>query len=147
MEMLFSVSGLEEAIERFGKASIELEPSISIKLEEACQDIANYVRMIAPKKSGRYADSVYVRQETPLRFKIGVGAPHAAVVEWGSVPHWILPRYAQALRFEVDGEIVFAKYVHHPGTAPQFILHRAKKANLPRIYEAILEGVREALRG
>lgn len=36
-------------------------------------------------------------------------------IEYGSDPHMIFPKTAKALRFEWDGDIVFAKYVNHPG--------------------------------
>jgi len=36
--------------------------------------------------------------------------------------------------------------VMHPGTAPQEIIHRTKKDFQSRIYEAIRDGVREAMK-
>ena len=39
----------------------------------------------------------------------------AATTSHGARPHEIRPRKAQALRFVVDGRVVFAKVVHHPG--------------------------------
>jgi hypothetical protein len=80
------------------------------------------------------------------RFIIGASAAYAAIIEFGSMPHFILPRNVKALRFEVDGEEVFAKWVHHPGTAPQLIMHTAKKDNYEKIIQAVRDGVREALK-
>jgi len=40
-------------------------------------------------------------------------APH---VNFGTEPHTIEPDSADALRFKVDGEVVFAQRVKHPGT-------------------------------
>lgn len=34
----------------------------------------------------------------------------------GTRPHIIRPRRAKALRFQMGGRTVFAKYVRHPGT-------------------------------
>lgn len=43
----------------------------------------------------------------------------------GTRPHLIRPRRKKALRFEVGGEVVFAKLVRHPGTRPNDFLGRA----------------------
>lgn len=42
-------------------------------------------------------------------------APHARYTVDGTMPHVIVPRRARALRFEVDGQVVFARVVSHPG--------------------------------
>ena len=39
----------------------------------------------------------------------------AATTSHGAVPHEIRPVNKQVLRFVVDGRVVFAKVVHHPG--------------------------------
>lgn len=36
-------------------------------------------------------------------------------LEYGTSAHMIFPKRAKALRFEMDGDIVFARYVVHPG--------------------------------
>jgi len=52
-------------------------------------------------------------------------AYYAPYVEYGTRPHVIYPRRAQALRFEVRGKTVFAKYVRHPGTRPRYVMRRS----------------------
>jgi hypothetical protein len=78
---------------------------------------------------------------------IGAGTEYAATIEFGSSPHFILPRFAKVLKFDVGGETVFAKYVQHPGTAPQLIIHRAKMENYDKIVQAVRDGVAESLQG
>jgi hypothetical protein len=139
------VTGADEAAEYFRAAGEALVQAVSVRLEAICQEIADYARQIAPRRSGQYAASITVEQEAPLRFAIRAGDPKAAIIEYGSMPHFILPRAGKVLRFEVDGDVVFAKWVHHPGTPPFMIIHTAKKDNLSKIMEAIRDGVREAL--
>ena len=141
-----SVTGADEAAEFFSEASAELRMSVHTSLERVCQEIADYARSISPKRTGHYAESIFYRTEGECKFVIGAGAEHAAVIEFGSMPHFILPRNVRALRFEVDGETVFAKWVHHPGTVPQLIMHRAKKDNYEKIVQAVRDGIREALK-
>lgn len=42
----------------------------------------------------------------------------------GTLPHWILPKRAQVLRFVKSGMVVFATKVWHPGTTPVKYLTR-----------------------
>jgi hypothetical protein len=139
------VSGADEAADFFANASAELRTAIHTNLDQVCQEIADYARSIAPKRTGHYSETIYYMAQGECRFIIGASAAYAAVIEFGSMPHFILPRTAKVLRFEVDGETVFAKYVHHPGTAPQLIMHTAKKDNYEKIVQAVRDGVREAL--
>lgn len=41
--------------------------------------------------------------------------PAVQYVLFGTRPHLIRPRRARALRFEVEGRVVFAQLVRHPG--------------------------------
>lgn len=54
-------------------------------------------------------------------------AKYAAAVEDGSAPHIIKARRKKALRFVVDGEVVYAKSVRHPGTPARPFLGKAAR--------------------
>lgn len=57
--------------------------------------------------------------------EIVADTPYASYVDGGTEPHEIVPRNAQALRWE-DGEGAhFAKRVQHPGTQPDGFMGRA----------------------
>jgi len=126
--------------------SREVAQSVEVKLGEVLLEMIEYARSNAPKRTGAYSESIFAEKVGDLKFIFGSRSPHAAIIEFGSMPHFILPRRGRALRFETDGEVVFAKYVMHPGTAPQEIIHRTKKDFQSRIYEAIRDGVREAMK-
>lgn len=126
--------------------SREVAQSIEVKLGEVLLDMIEYARSIAPKRTGAYSESIFAEKVGDLKFIFGCRSPHAAIIEFGSMPHFILPRRGRALRFETDGEVVFVKYVMHPGTAPQEIIHRTKKDFQSKIYEAIRDGVREVMK-
>lgn len=52
-------------------------------------------------------------------------AKYAAAVHDGSGPHIIRARRKKALRFEMDGRVVFAKSVRHPGAPGRPFLRTA----------------------
>jgi hypothetical protein len=128
----------------------------------------------APRRTGRLVSSAYVILQRRGMWVMRVDAPYAAVVEFGSRPHIIRPRRAKALRFEVGGEVVFARYirrgdkiitpkhgrvfrfeiprrvvfakkVEHPGTKGQFIIMGALNRVLRKIRDYMKEAVRDVL--
>ena len=78
-----------------------------------------------PVKTGELRDSGTVRRIGPGEYEIRYTADHAIPVEKGSDPHVITPRDAEALRFEVNGQVVYAAKVKHPGTSGVHFLGRA----------------------
>ena len=82
---------------------------------------------LAPRKTGRLRKSIGVRR-TRRGYEVVMGgseAPYAGYVEYGVRPHLIRARRARALRFEVKGEVVYARYVMHPGSRPRAVMSRA----------------------
>lgn len=63
------------------------------------------------KRAGVDARGPYVMLVTE---GVDYGLPHHE----GTPPHVIQPRTRRFLRFPVNGQIVFARIVHHPGTQP-----------------------------
>ncbi|MCC7253186.1 MAG: hypothetical protein IT540_15085 [Hyphomicrobium sp.] len=63
---------------------------------------------------------------------LGFQANYARHMEYGTQPHVIEPRNAEALRWYAGGASVFAKRVQHPGTQP-FAFVRKTAQNWPQI--------------
>lgn len=58
---------------------------------------------------------------------------------FGSRPHIIRPRRARALRFEIGGEVIFARYVRHPGTKSGLKINELIRRVLPESIKDALE--------
>lgn len=94
----------------------------------------------APIRTGQMSRAIEADpvQRTGMRVDSGVTVrvPYAASVHEGARPHVIRPRFARALRFEIGGQVVFARKVNHPGNAANPFLrnavHRVASAD-PRI--------------
>ena len=145
MSITIEALGLQEAQDYFEHASAVLVENVSTKLSEVCQQIAAYAQSIAPVRTGAYRDSIHVEQTGPLTFRIAASVPYAGYIEYGTAPHIIPLVLGKVLHWEEGGEDAFAMWVLHPGTAPQLIIHQAKKQGMADIVQAIRDGVREAL--
>lgn len=99
------------------------------ELREAGRQVVNRAKVLAPVRTGRLRSSI--RADPPrifsLRGSLTVGSDleYAAMVNDGTRPHRIRPRTKRALRFVVNGQVVFARVVNHPGTKPNPFLDRA----------------------
>lgn len=113
--------------ERLRAAGQNSEQAILSTLMTAAGYIAETMKSLCPVDTGNLRDSIGVRMQGDA---VIVGpdvsqAPYAGYVEFGTQPHEIRPKDAQALRFMVGGQVVFARVVHHPGTRPALYVARA----------------------
>lgn len=68
---------------------------------------------------------------------------YAPYVHDGTRPHRIRPRNRQALRFNVGGQVVFAKVVNHPGTrARPFLVRALREVARQRGWTFVFGGIR-----
>jgi hypothetical protein len=77
--------------------------------------------MQAGMKTGRTKGTMFYRLATSGQGLILTVGSNGAAALWhheGTKPHVILPKFGHALRFKIDGKIVYARVVHHPGTKP-----------------------------
>lgn len=57
----------------------------------------------------------------------GAGVNHARFVNDGTPPHVIAGRNGGSLRFVMNGQTIFRRVVHHPGTTPRPFMDDAAK--------------------
>ena len=118
----------------FGIVFRRLEEAVKSLVERAADYGEEEMKRRAPVRKGRLRGSIRKRVDlVNLEAEVGPGVPYAVFVEFGTRPHIIRPVRAQALRFEVGGEIVFAKLVRHPGTRPQPFMRETAEAVERRI--------------
>lgn len=95
------------------------------RISQRTERVAQIAEKEAPGSMGSYIS--WKVQEGPRGLEGVIVCDHPAVrfVLDGTRPHIIRPRRARALRFEVDGRVVFSAFVRHPGTRPNNFLARA----------------------
>lgn len=74
----------------------------------------------------------------------GRGAPYARPLEYGSGAHVIEAVNAKALRFVVDGKVIFRRRVMHPGTRAYAFMRGTLDENSGLIQEGFQESASEA---
>ncbi|QBZ73512.1 hypothetical protein SEA_MISCHIEF19_27 [Streptomyces phage Mischief19] len=75
---------------------------------------------------GSIPEGIIVQPDGPGRYKVISTNPHTMLIINGSRPHKIRPRRRGGwLRFEVDGRIVYAREVNHPGYRGDDFLSKA----------------------
>ena len=79
----------------------------------------------APVDHGRLSGSFSLSQRGALYWEIRSGVEYLRAVHEGTGPRMIEPVNKKALRFVVDGNVIFAKRVMHPGTRANPFIDRA----------------------
>lgn len=85
-------------------------------LRRKAQRVADLAKVYA-SSHGSIPDGIVVGPFNPATKSIDVISTHPATlfVHNGTPPHPIRARRARALRFEVGGQVVYARAVYHPG--------------------------------
>jgi len=122
------IEGMDKLLKALNSLS-KLHTAVSRRLAE---NIRSRAERLAPAKTGRLKRSIRVVEGAGSYMVLmgGREAPYAPFIEYGARPHIIRARRAKALRFEVHGDVVYAKYVRHPGTRAQRVLARAMDESL-----------------
>lgn len=101
-----------------------VRPELLLTAFEIAEAYKSYVRRVTG-----YLHSQVSVEDAPIR--VVSAAPYAIYVERGTAPHIIEPKKAKALRFVVNGKVIFAKRVRHPGTQAQYAMRLAKNDVMP----------------
>jgi hypothetical protein len=76
-------------------------------------------------QSGATRSSIHGEVTEPGRRGFVIAGGASKFLENGTRPHTITARNATVLRFVVNGQTVFRRTVHHPGTAELPFMHQA----------------------
>jgi len=107
------ITRLADALRKSGQDSRATTQRVMI---ESANFLLTEMEVRAPVRSGELRRSLGVRVEAD-RVIVGPDVPYASYVEFGTKPHEIRPKNPNGvLVFSVNGQKVFAKVVHHPGT-------------------------------
>ena len=116
--------------------------------EEIASETETEMKRRAPVgKTRELVENIRKVQLGPATWAVApMGVPHLPYVVYGTRPHMIYPRAAQALRWidEESSEARFAKYVHHPGTRPNPFIWQtedAMRSRAPLIAERVFRSM------
>lgn len=94
---------------------------------------ANMVQQ-APIDTGRLRGSIQFPEKiASLKYQISINAKYWEALQFGTGPYTIKPKTKKALRFVVNGQVIFAKFVNHPGIKANPFIDRAIDKTSPRI--------------
>jgi HK97 gp10 family phage protein len=128
---------LSKLADDLNQAAQQSGSSINEVLQQIGNEIAAEAQDVVPVRTGNLKNSIAV---VAGQNQVYVGpdvsqAPYAAFVEYGTEPHEITPKKARVLAFRVQGQLVYAKKVQHPGTRPQPYMRPAVERWVGRLGE------------
>jgi HK97 gp10 family phage protein len=137
------VHALAEALKRSGKEAHATTYEVLIR---SANFLLTEMQVRVPVDTGELRQSLGVRVESN-RVVIGPDTPYAGYVEFGTKPHEIRAKGRKPMVFTVNGQKVFARVVHHPGTRAQPFVQDSfaawAKSVGPEIAEANVETIRK----
>ena len=136
-----------KGLEKLRSVLAEAPDNIRTGFDKAIGEVAELIRFTARgfirSRTGNLASSGYVTHTGLVQYEVGFSAPYAKFVEENTSPHMIYPRrMGGVLRFEVGNEVVFSRYVFHPGTTGQHFLGRASEYSKETLLSTIKDQIK-----
>lgn len=103
------------------------------------QELANQV----PVKTGRLRASINSEISQDMS-TTGTHTGYGLFVDQPTQAHFIRPVIGQFLRFMIDGRMVYARQVYHPGTKGNFFIQRTMNIIVPQLTD-LAKGIWESL--
>ena len=142
VEVVIRVEGLEQAIESAQYFPGEADKAIDLVMHRAASMGMAWMTPDTPVKTGALRQSLFSNQFSASSMEIGATAPHSVYVHQGTRAHEILPVRARALRFEIGGQVIFARRVWHPGTKANPFVKRTVDKLVTFIHSEFIDRMR-----
>ncbi|MEM0382405.1 MAG: HK97 gp10 family phage protein [Nitrososphaerota archaeon] len=118
-ELVIEFIGLDKLAAALRRMASQTGPGVEEGIRELSKLFQSEAASRVPVKTGRLKSSIQTRCEGSIRYVVEATAPYAGYVEYGSTSHLIEPTKSRALRFSIDGRVIYARRVRHPGSAPR----------------------------
>jgi hypothetical protein len=117
--------GVAMAARSFRETAKELDIESRRNLRLAAQRARDTAARHAPQ---RLRNTLRLRQGGPFEARVESTSPHAGFSEFGTKAHTIRPKRGSMLRFIVNGQVVFARGVRHPGQKAVGFMRKGREA-------------------
>lgn len=107
----------------------KLENELSKLVKNTLYNIEADAKRECPVDTSRLRDSITTNITGKFSGECGTNVEYAEDVEYGTRPHTIVPKKANALHWKSGGTDYFAKKVNHPGTKAHPFFEPAIKKN------------------
>lgn len=149
-----SFSGFEELADDaddFADELRDIDDEVHAALDRAVAETARWIKIamegFVPIAEGDLLQSITDPVKTaPLERTIYVEEDYARAIEYGRGPVTITPDKADALRFEIDGRIVYAGKVEQDPVPDQPFVRPAMRGNARRLRREINRELRQVFR-
>ena len=105
-------------------------------LEQGSAVIENDLQRNVPVRTGRLRNSI-TREVSDTSAVIRTNSGYGRFVNDGTAPHIIYPRNGRFLRFEIQGKVIYAKRVRHPGFIGRKFVEQTLQESMPKIMELL----------
>lgn len=111
MEIQVDISRLEELAK-----IVEEKVMINVK-EDVATELNTTLQQKSPFKTGKLSRG-WNFKKVGAEIVVENNVDYIGMVINGTRPHEIRPKNKKVLAFKINGQMIFAKYVKHPGTKP-----------------------------